>query len=86
MTADDQLIAMLADSPGFPVVISRLDREFERRASILTATFVTSGNPVDQRAFDFERGFMAGAQWFVREMAKKERQLMEENQEEEVSV
>lgn len=86
MTHEDQLIARLADDPAFPVMCERLDREFERRAAMLTQLIIHAEGPVDQRAVDYERGYIAGAQWFLREIARKDRQLVAENEEEESLV
>lgn len=86
MTHDDQLIAMLSDNPAYPIMLDRLNQEFDRRTRILTTQIIHAEGPVDQRLVDFERGFIAGAQWFVREIAKKDAQLIAENQEEEVEA
>ena len=89
MTHEDELIALVAGNPAYPIMLERLDREFERRARILTQQILMAEGPVDQRMVDHERGFIAGAQWFLREIARKNHQLiggLEEQIEEEVSV
>lgn len=89
MRHEDELVALVADNPAYPIMLERLDEEFDRRARVLTQQILLAEGPVDQRMVDHERGFIAGAQWFLREIAKKNHQLMaelEEELEEEVSV
>lgn len=80
MSHEDQLVARIADDPAFPIMCERLDKTLDQRSKVLAQTILFAKDPVDQRMVDYERGFIAGAQWFLREVAKQDQQLIFENQ------
>lgn len=72
MNEVDDLLATLADHPGWQVLEQKAEERQRQRVEGL-ANKLLAGEDLDLRQIDMERGERAGAQWLLRqpELARK---------------
>lgn len=72
MNDADDLLASLADHPGWPFLVQLADEKQQRRLKTISAHLLSGADP-NLRDIDVERGERAGAAWLLRqpELARK---------------
>ena len=66
MNDEDDLLASLADHPGWPVLEKLAGERQEKRVKTIANLLLTGADP-NMRDIDVERGERAGAKWLLRQ-------------------
>lgn len=74
MNDADDLIASLADHPGWPILQQLAEQKQERRLKTISSHLLSGADP-NMRDIDVERGERAGANWLLRQPADARKRI-----------